>query len=132
MSKVYLTSLIALAMMMSTFAVGHHSFAAQFDINRPVKLVGTVTEMRFANPHAWLYISVEQEDGTVVNWALETGRAGNILIRNGWRPKHLPPGTVVHADGWLARNGSNTANIRSVTLPDGTRLFAGTRVDRGS
>jgi hypothetical protein len=112
--------------------LGHHSFSAQFDIDKPVQLEGVVTEMRFSNPHAWLYIDVEQADGTIVNWALETGAAGNILARRGWRPSDLPPGTRVRVDGWHARNGTPTANISSVTLEDGTRWFAGNNTNATS
>lgn len=103
----------------------HHSFSAEFDSNRPVTLTGKVTEMKWSNPHGWIYIDVTNEDGSVTNWALETS-AANALIRRGWRKTDLPEGTVLNVEGWQARNGSATANIRSVTLEDGRRLFAGT------
>jgi hypothetical protein len=106
-------------------AAGHHSFSAEFDNERPVQLTGKVTDMRWSNPHAWIYIDVEQPDGTVVNWALEMGGA-NGLIRRGWRREDLPAGTVLKVDGWQARNGSSTANISTVTFEDGRTLFAGT------
>jgi hypothetical protein len=106
-------------------ARGHHSFAAQFDINKPVRLEGRVTDMRWANPHAWIYIDVEDEDGNVVNWGLETAGA-NGLIRRGWRKEDLPVGTVLKVEGWQARNDAPAASIESVTLPDGRTLFAGT------
>ena len=106
-------------------AIAHHAFAAEFDIDKPIELTGTVTEMKWSNPHAWIYIDVTEEDGNVVNWALETGRAANILIRNGWRREDLPVGSVISVAGWQARNDSPTANIRSVVLPDGRQLFAG-------
>jgi hypothetical protein len=105
-------------------AFAHHSFAAQFDRERPVKLTGVVTEMRWSNPHAWIYIDVEDADGKVVNWALET-RAANNLIRLGWRREDLPLGAVLEVDGWQARNGSPTASIASVTFGDGRSLFVG-------
>jgi hypothetical protein len=105
--------------------VAHHSFSAEFDNERPVQLTGKVTDMRWSNPHAWIYIDVEQPDGTVVNWALEMGGA-NGLIRRGWRREDLPAGTMLKVDGWQARNGSLTANISTVTFEDGRTLFAGT------
>lgn len=105
-------------------AAAHHSFSAEFDADKPVKLTGTVTGMRWANPHAWIYLDVEDADGNVVNWSLET-QAANGLIRRGWRREDLPAGTVLQVEGWQARNGSPTANISSVTFTDGRRLFAG-------
>ena len=106
-------------------AVAHHAFAAEFDRDRPVHLTGTVTEMRWANPHAWIYLDVQDDSGGVVNWAFET-RAANNLIRLGWRPADLPAGTVLEVRGWQARNGTPTASLSAATLPDGRRLFAGT------
>jgi Family of unknown function (DUF6152) len=105
----------------SVFA--HHSFTAEFDEKKPVKLEGKVTKMEWSNPHSWIYIDVES-NGKVVNWALETG-AANALIRRGWKKGDLPPGTVLLVDGWQARNGTATANVSSVTFTDGKRLFAG-------
>ena len=103
----------------------HHSFSAEFDIDDPIELTGTVTEMKWSNPHTWIYIDVTDDAGNVVNWALETPRAANMLIRNGWRREDLPVGRIIKVAGWRARNGSTTANISSVELEDGRRLFAG-------
>ena len=103
--------------------VAHHSFAAEYDEKKPLKLSGKVTSMKWANPHAWIYLDVET-DGKVVNWALETGGA-NALFRRGWRKDDLPAGTAIMIEGWQARNGTPTANARSITFPDGRRLFAG-------
>lgn len=106
-------------------ALAHHSFAAEFDNTKPVELTGTVTEMKWSNPHAWIYIDVEDESGNVVNWALES-LSGNVLVRRGWRKADLPAGVVVSVVGWQARNATPTASIRFVTLSDGRTLFAGT------
>ena len=112
------------ALCLSDTTSAHHAFAAEFDKEKPVSMTGSVTEMRWANPHAWIYIDVEGEDGTVVNWAFET-RSANNLIRLGWRPADLPAGTVLEVEGWQARNDSPTASLEEATLPDGRRLFSG-------
>ena len=87
----------------------HHSFSAEYDSNKPLKLRGKVTEMRWANPHAWIYIEVVGKNGKPEKWAWETGGA-NALYRRGWRKEDLVAGTVLVIDGFQARNGSNTAN----------------------
>jgi len=106
-------------------AFAHHSFSAEYDDKKPIKLTGKVTKMLWSNPHAWIYLDVKGKDGKVVNWAFETGGA-NTLYRRGWRKEDLVVGTELVVDGWQARNGSNTANALSITfLKSGKQLFAG-------
>jgi len=108
----------------------HHSFSAEFDQNKPIKQTGKITSMRWANPHAWIYIDVTGPDGKVANWAWET-TAANSLYRRGWRKEDLEVGVQVTIDGYQARSGQNVANASSITLPDGKRLFAGAAPNEG-
>ena len=102
----------------------HHSFAAQFDGNKPITLRGTITSMLWSNPHGHLYIDVKGPDGKPVNWEIEFGAPAG-LYRRGWRKTDLPVGTEVIVQGFLARDGSPTANANTVKLSDGRELFAG-------
>ena len=122
--KVGLVALIILIIAsLSIPAVAHHSFAAEYDQSKHVKLSGKLTNMKWANPHAWIYIDVVT-DGKTVNWALEM-QGANGLLRNGWRKDYLKVGTVLLVEGSQARNGAPVANISSVTFTDGKRLFSG-------
>jgi hypothetical protein len=105
-------------------AAAHHSFAAEFDASRPIKLTGTVKRMEFSNPHSWLYLTVKTDAGDLQEWAVE-GAAPNALLRRGWNRNSLPAGTVVNVQGFQARDRSFRAAGRNVTLPDGTSLFVG-------
>ena len=109
----------------------HHSFSAEYDFNKPLKLKGKVTEMKWANPHAWIYIDVVGKNGQVEKWAWETGGA-NALYRRGWRKEDLAAGTMLVIDGYQARNGSKTANATSITFEDGKRLFAASSSQGGA
>ncbi len=124
LGKAALTILGIVTTCIANTASAHHAFAAEFDREKPVSLRGRVTEMRWANPHAWIYIDVENDDGSVTNWALET-RAANNLIRLGWRREDLPAGTELVVEAWQARNDTPTASIESVTFSDGRSLFVG-------
>lgn len=109
----------------------HHSFSAEYDFNKPLKLKGTVTEMKWSNPHAWIYIEVVGKSGKLEKWAWETGGA-NALYRRGWRKEDLVAGTMLVIDGYQARNGSNTANATSITFENGKRLFAASSSQGGA
>ena len=102
----------------------HHAFAAQFDINRPLKLQGTVTKWQVTNPHSWIHIDVKGPDGTVVSWAIEGG-SPNTLYRLGFTKESLAPGTEIVVDGFQSRDLSNEAVGRNITLPGGKKLFLG-------
>ena len=111
-------------------AVAHHSFAAEYDIDSPVTLTGTVTRVAWTNPHAFFYIDVEGEQGNVVNWELELG-SPNMLIRYRFTRDTLQLGEIVTVEGFLARDGSNLANARTIHLADGRVLSAGSSARLG-
>jgi hypothetical protein len=106
----------------------HHSFEAEYDFNKTVKLTGTVTKVEWLNPHARFYIDVMDDNGKVTNWNLELGPIV-ILVRQGWRKDSLKPGDQVTVEGFLAKDGNALANARRVTLPDGRRVFAGSSAE---
>jgi len=107
-----------------TPAAAHHSFAAEFDADDPVTLHGTITRMEWINPHTWLHLEVENDDGTTTAWMIEGGTP-NTLFRRGFTRETVKPGTEITIEGYRARNGANRANGRDLVLPDGSRLFMG-------
>ena len=111
-------------------AAAHHSFTAEFDAAKPVKLTGTVTKIEWTNPHAYFFIDVRDESGKVTSWALEMG-SPNGLMRQGWARTSLTIGDVVTVDGSRAKDGSNVANAKNVTLANGQRLFAASSQGNG-
>jgi len=115
------------ALVVSAAAVpvmAHHSFAAEFDAKKPVKLRGTVTKMEWINPHSWIHMDVKNPDGTVTKWMVEGG-APNALLRRGWNKNSLLPGTEILVEGFQAKDGANRANGRDITFADGKKLFVG-------
>jgi hypothetical protein len=103
----------------------HHSFGAEFDANRPVKLQGTVVMMEWINPHSWIHIDVKDPTtGKVERWIVEGG-APNALLRRGWNKKSLTEGTAIIVEGYRAKDGTNRANGRDIVFPDGKKLFVG-------
>ena len=102
----------------------HHAFAAEFDAKKPIKLQGTVAKMEWINPHTWIHIAVKDADGKTEEWMIEGGTP-NTLLRRGLTKNTLPEGTEIVVDGYRAKNGSNRANGRDVTFPDGRKLFMG-------
>ncbi|HZL96946.1 MAG TPA: DUF6152 family protein [Vicinamibacterales bacterium] len=122
MKSVFLSFVGAAWLLAAAPAAPHHAFAAEFDINRPVKLTGAVTKMEWTNPHAWLFIDAKDDSGNVQSWAIELVGI-NDLLRLGWGRDRVKAGDVISVDGFGARNGTNTANAASVTLTNTGELL---------
>ena len=116
MSRSACASVLGLALVAATLpAVAHHSFSAQFDSKKPIKVTGTVTKVEWMNPHSWFYIDVKGDGGGVTNWGFELA-SPNLLLRRGWTPKTLEVGDVVTVDGFNALDGSHTGNARVIVM----------------
>jgi hypothetical protein len=110
--------------------LAHHSFAAEYDGTKPIKVTGTVTKFDMTNPHSWVYLDVKDADGKVANWGFETA-SPNALFRRGFKKDFLKPGSVVTLEGFLAKDGSHTANAQKLLMPDGNTIILGTEVNPG-
>ena len=110
----------------------HHSFAAEFDANKPVKFTeAVVTKVMLVNPHSWIYVDVKMPDGTVQNWGIEAG-SPNILMRRGVTKDTVKVGSKINVDGYQSKDGSHRANGRDLTLPNGQQLFLGSSGGEGA
>ena len=120
------TFLIALAaaLLAGGHTIAHHSFAAEFDAQKPVTLTGTVVKWEMINPHGWITMDVPAPDGKTTQWMIETSNP-NGLMRLGWSKRSLKAGDAITVEAFRAKDGSNTANAARITLPDGRKVFAG-------
>jgi hypothetical protein len=129
--KLLAVSVLCAALLLSAVPlVAHHSFAAEYDNNKPIKFSGKVTKVEWLNPHIYVYVDVKDNSGSTVNYAVEGG-APNGLFRQGWRKDTLKVGDTLSIEGFLAKDGSNTVNARTWLLPDGKKVFAGNAEDGG-
>src|SRR5262245_29162700 len=110
--------------------LAHHAFTAEFDAKKPLKLRGTVAKVELINPHSWIHIDVKNSDGTTTRWMIEGGTP-NTLLRRGFTKNSLPAGTEILVDGYQAKDGSNRANGRDLTFPDGKKIFLGSSGPEG-
>jgi len=113
-----------LALLVAVPARPHHAFAAEFDINRPIKLRGTVTKMDWINPHSWIHIDVKGPDGKITSWMIEGG-SPNVLLRMGFTKDALPAGAEIVLEGFQAKDGSNRGVGKTLSFADGRKLFLG-------
>lgn len=128
LKRVHSHALVALLGIGVTLAAprahAHHAFSAEFDINKPIQLKGTLTKVEWVNPHSWIYVDVPDESGNVTHWAVEFG-APAALRRRGFSAADFPTGIEVTVNGYLAKSGKEIVNAKTVVLPDGRDLYAG-------
>jgi hypothetical protein len=114
------------AMICAVPAWAHHAFAAEFDAKKPVHLEGVVSKVELINPHSWIHVDVKGADGTVTSWMVEAG-SPNVLLRRGFTKATISTGTPVVVEGYQSKDGSQRANGRDITLPNGQKLFLGSQ-----
>jgi hypothetical protein len=125
MTRINSFAALAIGILIATVSLlAHHAFTAEFDTKKPVKLRGTIAKIEMVNPHSWIYIDVKNDDGSTSQWMLEAG-SPNVLVRRGFSKAAIPKGTEVIFEGFQAKDGSNRANGRDITFPDGKKLFIG-------
>jgi hypothetical protein len=118
-------ALLAAAAVSAPAALAHHSFGAEYDVNRPITLTGVLTKVEWTNPHTHIYIDVKDADGKVANWQLE-GYPPTALHRLGWRRDvTMKVGDTIMVSGWRARDGGTWGHSREITLPGGAKMMFG-------
>ncbi len=120
---------IAIASLSTLPLLAHHSFAAEYDDQKPVTVNGVVTKVEWQNPHIWFYVDSKDENGKITHWAFSGGAPGQ-LMRRGIYKDVIQPGMTVHVDGYRAKDGSNNANGAKVTFPDGRMVFTASAEDK--
>ncbi|MGA2779952.1 MAG: DUF6152 family protein [Steroidobacteraceae bacterium] len=130
MNKFAYLAVVSLGMLASVDCIAHHSFAAEFDGNKPVRLVGVITKIQWTNPHSYFFLDVKDSKGIVSGWTCEAGNPG-ALSRRGWNRGDIKLGDTLIVDGFLAKDGSHLIDARRVTLPNGRNVYGGTPGDGG-
>jgi hypothetical protein len=128
--RVLVASMLSMGLFSGSYVDAHHSFAAEFDGNKPVRLIGLITKIEWTNPHSYFYLDVKDSKGNVANWGCESGNPG-ALSRRGWKRGDIKIGDTLIVDGYLAKDGSHLIDARRVTLPDGRTVYGGSPGDGG-